>query len=170
MKKILFVARTESIHTRRWLAQLAGQNWEIHIFPSTKFDLSRWEIKNAIIHYDRFPQKYRKNQKIAKEKLSFKELLKRRFDLLISIIGQRINHDYQVDRLNRVIDQIKPDLIHSMEIQNAGYLVSEAKKKYKGQFPVWLATNWGGDIMFFSQWPEHKSKIQSVIDLSLIHI
>ena len=31
--RILFVAMANSIHTARWINQLADQGWDIHLFP-----------------------------------------------------------------------------------------------------------------------------------------
>ena len=32
--KILFVAMSDTIHTARWIGQLAGLGWDVHLFPS----------------------------------------------------------------------------------------------------------------------------------------
>ena len=33
MKRILFVAMPDSVHSARWIRQITGQGWEIHLFP-----------------------------------------------------------------------------------------------------------------------------------------
>ena len=31
--RVLFVAMADSIHTARWIRQLQGQGWDLHLFP-----------------------------------------------------------------------------------------------------------------------------------------
>jgi glycosyltransferase involved in cell wall biosynthesis len=67
-------------------------------------------------------------------------------------------------RLARLIRRLRPDLVHSQEIQHGGYLALEAKKHLGGWFPTWIVTNWGSDIFFFGRMPEHASRIRAVLE------
>lgn len=58
------------------------------------------------------------------------------------------------------IKMLKPSLVHSMEIQEAGYAVLGVAKRYK--FP-WLVTNWGSDIFLFNKFQEHQELISDVL-------
>jgi len=58
---------------------------------------------------------------------------------------------------------MNPDIIHSLEFQSAGYLVLRAKNTCSGTFPTWIATNWGSDIYYFRQFPEHREKITQIL-------
>jgi glycosyltransferase involved in cell wall biosynthesis len=71
--------------------------------------------------------------------------------------------DYRSFQLERLIKRWRPDIIHSMEIQAGGYLVSEVRKRYAGQFPPWIVTNWGSDIYLFGRLAEHVDKIREVL-------
>jgi hypothetical protein len=64
----------------------------------------------------------------------------------------------------RTIKRIKPDIIHSLEIQHAGYLTLAAKKIIGRSFPTWIVTNWGADIHYFGEIPEHASKIRETLE------
>lgn len=46
-------------------------------------------------------------------------------------------------RLLKVIHSVRPDVVHSLEIQAAGHLTLEAKNNFQVMFPRWLVTNWG---------------------------
>ncbi|MFK7871473.1 MAG: glycosyltransferase [Roseobacter sp.] len=71
---------------------------------------------------------------------------------------------YGPKTLSRLINSIKPDLIHSMEFQQAGYLVLKAKEYIpESQFPKWLATNWGSDIYHYRNFPDHKLQIERLL-------
>ncbi len=74
-----------------------------------------------------------------------------------------INLNYRAAQLKSVIENIKPDIIHSMDIQGGGYLTDKAKKICSGKFPKWLVTNWGSDIYYFQKFPEHEKQIRSVL-------
>ena len=63
----------------------------------------------------------------------------------------------------RLVDRLRPDVVHSMEIQRAGYLTLEARKQLGGPFPPWIVTNWGSDIYLFGRLAEHAPKIREVL-------
>jgi glycosyltransferase involved in cell wall biosynthesis len=50
-----------------------------------------------------------------------------------------------------------------MEIQHAGYLTLEAKKRLKGNFPVWIVNNWGNVIYLFGRLADHVERIKEVL-------
>jgi hypothetical protein len=62
-----------------------------------------------------------------------------------------------------IIRRLKPDIIHSLEIQHAGYSTLEAKSKFRDGFPPWIVTNWGSDIYLFGRLAEHAEKIRAVL-------
>jgi hypothetical protein len=74
--------------------------------------------------------------------------------------------DYFANRLKRYINSIKPDLIHSLETQAAGYLVAKVKCEYSTSFPFpkWWHTNWGSDIFLFGRIPQEKPLIRRVLE------
>jgi hypothetical protein len=51
----------------------------------------------------------------------------------------------------------KYDYVHCLELQGAGYLVSHALPRER-KFKV-IVTNWGSDIYYFKDIPEHREKI-----------
>src|SRR6185503_10908709 len=70
-----------------------------------------------------------------------------------------LNEEERCDELIKTIQKVKPDIIHSLEIQHAGYLTLSAKKKIGSDFPTWIVTNWGADIHYFGEIQEHAEKI-----------
>jgi len=69
----------------------------------------------------------------------------------------------RAQRLARWTDKLKPDIIHSLEMQHAGYLALAARERLGGRFPTWIVTNWGADIFLFGRLPEHVEKIKVVL-------
>jgi hypothetical protein len=53
--RILLVAMANSIHTARWVDQLAGQGWDLHLFPSTDSWIEAHpELGNVTLHHTGF--------------------------------------------------------------------------------------------------------------------
>jgi glycosyltransferase involved in cell wall biosynthesis len=71
--------------------------------------------------------------------------------------------DLQSARLARAIRRVKPDIVHSLEIQHAGYLTLEARKRLGGAFPRWIVSNWGSDLYVFGRLSEHRERIRAVL-------
>jgi glycosyltransferase involved in cell wall biosynthesis len=58
---------------------------------------------------------------------------------------------------------VKPDVIHSLEIQHAGYLTLDALRLVHRTPPPWIVTNWGNDIFLFGRLAAHKERIREVL-------
>lgn len=165
----------ESIHTARWMAQIADEHWEIHLFSSQDCVQPHPELKNTTIYQTLFPRKSKDNHKNRKIRANFfgvfQFVLNRSLNyvspnLYQKLIDKRIIKDLKELRLKQLdylIRKLKPDIIHSMEFQSAGYAVAEAKKRFQGKFPTWIATNWGSDIYFYGRLPDHLPKIKEIL-------
>ncbi len=158
--RILFVAMAESVHTARWISQLEGQGWDIHLFPSIDWGTTHPDLRNVTIYHSFYGK-----QNSGSKTLKFRGIPV--CSELIASIGRRASKkmlpDYRVSQLKHLIKKLQPDLIHSIEIQAAGYLTLDARKEYKGQFPPWIVTNYGSDIYLFGRLTEHADKIKAVL-------
>lgn len=158
MPKILFIAMPESVHTARWMAQIADQGWELHLFPVyrtsphpalrdlTLYGGDPWRPGglDRSVHYKRRTFLY----------------------FYLDYFSNKLFHrpsQYKETALANIIRKLKPDLVHSLEFQHAGYMTLEAKQRLKAPFPKWIATNWGSDIYLFGRLAEHKPRIQEVL-------
>jgi glycosyltransferase involved in cell wall biosynthesis len=158
--RILFVAMSDSIHVARWISQLTEQGWELYIFSSTNNLMIHPDLRNVTIYKNFFS--YQKN--IDKSvKMKGIPVIFNVFVKIGNFILKMVVPDFNRIRLNHVIARLKPDIIHSMEFQAAGYLTSDVKKKYLSKFPFWIATNWGSDIYLFHHDPGHLKKIQDIL-------
>ncbi len=193
MKRILFVGMVNSPHFARWINQLANEDYEIHIF-SVYFATPHHLLKNVTVHLPWFKIRPRKMlRKLFRGRLSTEHffeasnssdvnslriksiwpipLISPLDTKISSILWSRLGNTncwapflYGPRTLSKLIKKIKPDLIHSMEFQHAGYLVLEAKKNFSGKlFPKWLATNWGSDIYYFRNFDLHKKQITKLL-------
>lgn len=158
--RILFVSRIENVHTSRWIAQLADQGWDLHLFPST-LGVPRTDFKNVTIY----------NISSARppgldSSARLRGIWPLRFgSSLISLSQFRFLPSWanRSNLLAWMVRRLKPDVVHSLEIQNSGYSTLEAKAKFGEGFPPWIVTNWGSDIYLFGRLAEHADKIRAVL-------
>jgi glycosyltransferase involved in cell wall biosynthesis len=156
-KTILLVAMPNSVHTARWVNQFVDQDWKIYLFPSMGDVSAHQELKGAVLVR---PLDWLHS---VLDKAGLNSITE-------SIFWLRRGYEKKfpssrTSRLVKAIKRLSPDIIHSMEIQAAGYLTLEAKKAFSGKFPRWIATNWGSDIFLFGRLQSHSKKIREVLSL-----
>ncbi len=158
--RILFVGNASSFHTPRWLSQLRGTGWDIHLFDPT----------NQLIHADlddvtlytgwkkaEIPAGVRPRYRWPFARGRF--LLRRCFPKL----WQRILPAAGI-RLARTIERLAPDCIHSLALQDYGEAVFDARRRLGDALPApWIYSCRGSDIYFFRQFPEHVESIRNVL-------
>ncbi|HEY8174647.1 MAG TPA: glycosyltransferase family 4 protein [Gemmatimonadaceae bacterium] len=154
------MAMTESVHTVRWIRQLQGQEWDLHLYPSREAGEAHVELEGVTVH-----QGIVGSRKGMHPKLKVKGIrtLSRLNERLARGVIRKVAPDYHRDGLVRTIRALKPDVVHSMEIQAAGYLTLDAREKLAGRFPPWIVTNWGSDIYLFGRLPEHRDRVRAVL-------
>jgi hypothetical protein len=158
--RILFVAMANSIHTARWINQLNGQGWDVHLFPSIDVGEVQPELRNVTVYHSFYGSRKNCDKTI---KLRGLPVVSDNIALLGRKALKRMWPDSRRLQLGRIIKKLHPDIIHSMEIQAAGYFTMDVKKRYTGQFPPWIVTNWGSDIYLFGRLAEHVDRIKDVL-------
>jgi len=152
--RILFVAMPHSVHTARWISQIADQHHELHLFPSME-TAPHPLLKNARLHCAGIGfRSLSRLVNILKRKIASRRMPL--FKLFTALFDRSF-------WLKQVIKMVKPDIIHSLEIQHAGYLTLAARKRLGGRFPTWIVTNWGSDIYLFGRLAEHVDKIKAIL-------
>ncbi|MDE4907352.1 glycosyltransferase [Methanogenium marinum] len=152
---------SDSIHTARWISQLDKQGWDIHLFPSRDYGSSHKDLKNLTLYHSFYGYLRNLNKNVQYKGIP---VFSHYLSWMAKTAKKFINPNYRVDQLENVIKKIKPDIIHSMEFQSAGYLTLEAKKRFDSDFPIWIATNWGSDIYYFRNVSGHESKIKEILE------
>lgn len=158
--RILFIAMSNSIHTARWINQLRDQNWDIHLFPSIDVGVAHPDLRDITVHYPVYAKQSGLDGSVRCRGFP---VFSKRGVYVGRYIMRKFLPDYYTVQLKRTIEKLKPDIVHSMEIQHAGYLTLEAKKMFKRQFPPWIVSNWGSDIYLFGRLSEHEPKIRDVL-------
>ncbi len=149
--RILFVGIASSIHAARWIKQLAGQGWDLHFFNGAP----QWGTE---LHPECPPLTQH-----GVFGTSLPRRLGRRLSTnrLIRPIHHRLYSPARI--LAKTIAKIQPDIIHSLAIQQGGYVTLEALRLLKGKRPPWIVTNYGSDIYLFGKMAPHVEQIRSVL-------
>ena len=149
----------ESIHTARWISQIDNQDWDVLLFPVYIAPLNA-EIKNVTFFASAWP--WQKSGGRQSRIISFLAPLFW-IDSLISKLKGIKTYFFATKALSFIISWWRPDIVHSLEIQHAGYLTLDARVLLKSNFPTWIVTNWGSDIYLFGRLNNHKQKIEAVL-------
>ncbi len=157
--RILFVAMPDSIHAARWINQASDRGWDVHLFPAYDAPV-RPELRNTTVY-----TALRKRPAGINASVRVKGLWPfwpgYRAE---AAVGRRLPRwSMGASRLAQLIAQLKPDIVHSLEMQHAGYLTLEARQLLPGRFPPWIVSNWGNDIYLFGRLPEHTDRIRRLL-------
>jgi glycosyltransferase involved in cell wall biosynthesis len=155
--RILFVAMPTSIHAARWIRHLDQSEHEIILFPPY---ISSPHQLLLPIHRLAPPL-----GRVVRNRTNWCTLLPFRGAWLPEalLLKFRPRSSWRQRWFDWVIRRTRPDLIHSMEFQQAGYFCLEAKKRLGDTFPPWLATNYGSDIYLFGRLAAHKGRIRDLL-------
>lgn len=148
MKKVLIVAMADSVHTARWIRQFDDNEIEFVLFPSTP------HRRIHPILLEQFRKKSRATLKISKF-MKFGALP-------LGVIDLVLNNFFRAKLLANEIKSFKPDLLHIMETQHAGYLTDQAFKSISLK-PKTILSVWGSDFNWFGQFSRHSRRIKSLL-------
>lgn len=146
----------DSVHLYRWLSQFEDQQIEFTIYPSTKFR----RVYAGIIKLVNSNKNYHLSQKKFLSLYGYKEYFYNNF---LAKFSKSFSSSF---RLNRIIMNNYYDYIHALEIQGAGYLLTDALQGKSNNNSKIIITNWGSDIFFFERDLAHKAKIQDALKMA----
>lgn len=147
--RILFVCQ-QYIHAERWINQLKDTNHEIYVFDCLDRPVSKGlEWTNFIGNWGKRKLPYFKGE----------HFIKKRFPKLYNKI-ERFLKVRPEEKLEAIIQEIQPDLVHSLEMQSQTYHVLPVRKKIKFQ---WAYFSWGSDLFLYQNDKIHLPKIKEVL-------
>ena len=149
-KRILVIGMIDSIHLARWLTQLEGGEHDIRVFPSAHFKRVHPKLLSLRSKGVRIPLSFSLGRLFPYVDFLFC------FGFLKTPVEQFFRHTY----ISIYIKFFRPNIIHAIEIQHAGYIAS--KIRYKAEKRI--LTNWGSDIYYFQHFPKHQKQIQLSLD------
>jgi glycosyltransferase involved in cell wall biosynthesis len=151
-RRVLAVCMMDSIHSARWLAQFREQDIDFLLFPSSPHRRVHPELERLLS---------------SSEAASFRlPPLARYFALPLWVLDKFAKNFFRGSLLKASIKSFQPSTVHSLELQNAGYLALRALSSWKPKGLKLLVTNWGSDIFWFQRFPKHKAKLQKLMKLA----
>jgi glycosyltransferase involved in cell wall biosynthesis len=150
-RKVILVCMVDSIHTARWLSTFSGEKIRFILMPSTP-NRSIHPIIRDLIHGN-------PNQKSTVEIKPFGGKLSIPLWLLDILFRDWIRGAI----LSRLIKSLKPDYVHALELNHAGYIMSHTHKRDKPNLVKFMATNWGSDIFWFQQFSNHRKRLKKLL-------
>jgi hypothetical protein len=167
---------SESVHSCRWIAQVADQNWELHLVPSLETDVIYPEMQGVTIHNPfYFASPPNPSVKLDRGQLSLLIRLlllifgqrARRLVLLLAWAIRRYAPKYRVNQLVRIIRKVKPDIIHLMEMSTGSSLVVEAMEQLgEEEKPPLIVGNWGPELQFFGRLANYGKPIHEALAIA----
>jgi hypothetical protein len=140
--KILFICM-QYIHSARWINQLKDSEHEIYLF----------DCLDKPIHKDLLWTNYSTNWSKRKVPIIKGEFfLQKKAPKLFQFI-EPILRTTASEKLYELIKEIKPDLVHSLEMQSETYPLLKVRKKIIFK---WAYSSWGSDLYLFKNKKAHK--------------
>lgn len=140
-----------SVHVKRWVDNLKDTDFELFWFDI--LDRGKLETSleiNQIIDWKKRKIKYIRGEYLLRKKYP-KFYYKVQPFLEITIEQQ----------LEKIINEIKPDILHSFEMQNCTYPILNVMLKYPKL--KWLYSCWGSDLFYFQNFKKEKVKLKKTL-------
>lgn len=156
--KALIVAMADSIHVARWLELYRESDYDFTIISSSP---------NRRIHPRLNALADLGHLSVAKYEIHpFSRFLSVPAWLLDRILQDRIRGWL----IRETIRKTRPDFVHAMELQNAGYATAVAYEKLSPESrPPLLVTNYGSDIYWFQRFPSHRKRLSNLLGLAVAY-
>lgn len=148
--KILFISMP-SIHAIRWIENLKDSKHELYWFDV--LNKGNLETLNSVKQFHNLGKRklpYLKGEFFLSKKAP------RLYDFCKFFLEITPN-----ESLKNIINEIRPDCIHSFEMQGCSYPILKTME----QFPHirWVYSCWGNDLFFYKNFPQHLKKIERVL-------
>lgn len=148
--KILFVSMP-SVHVIRWIENLKDISFELFWFDV--LDKGELETLSSVRQFSGWKKRkmlYIKGEHFFKRKVPFLH------DKIQAFLEVTVH-----DKLQGIIREIQPDIVHSFEMQSCSYLILKTMRKYPAI--KWIYSCWGSDLYYYQKFPTHLKKIKEVL-------
>jgi len=165
---ILVVAMPNSVHTARWLNMVRTPHLRFVLLP-----IFRAPVTEALVGWKPVSTARDVAELGAGDVGVFDPPVQ--FDHAAIVMNERIGYQTWVPHfmgaevqfaqplhLMEAVRRFRPALVHSLEVQMAGYLCLAGKTHFAGEFPPWLLSNWGSDTYLYRKLEDHQPRLQQV--------
>jgi hypothetical protein len=158
MKKILIIGMADSVHLANWLQNMTSLSVEVTLVSSSPHRRIHPKIVELL-------------NRSGQSGLTIRmPNWSRNFGLLFWMLDRVLSDRLRGLLVRRLILSLKPDLVHAIEFQHAGYVLMRAFAKPLSQvMPKIMLSNYGSDIFWYEQFRWHRKKIQSLLNLATVY-
>jgi len=148
--KILIVSM-HSIHISRWVENLKEFHFDIYWFDVlNRGEIEAIPIEKQFVKWKKRKIKYIKGEYYLSKKQPF---IYRTLQPFLEVTAS--------EQLQHIINDIKPDIVHSFEMQSCSYPILNAMNNYPNL--PWVYSSWGSDLYYYKQFSSHQKKIDKVL-------
>lgn len=147
--RVVVVGMFDSIHFARWLSLFRGSRITFYLFPSSPHRRVHPKLRSLLTHssgqFKAFP---------------FSRVLAIPMWVLAKVGLRTI----PAVLLGLFIRAVRPDGVHAIELQNAGYLTRLSLAIFRmDQLPL-IITNYGSDIFWFWKFSRHRTQLRALLE------
>ena len=153
-RKILIIGMFDSIHLARWLSQFENEKIDFVLFPSKKFKYVNYDLLKLVTSEKIASYRFAKPYFVFKY-IGF-------MDYFLVSIFKLLKLNLKLLFLRRITHKNIFNYIHAIELQGAAYLYDLLPEQIQDRTSL-IVTNYGSDIQYFQDIPEHQEKIRSVL-------
>ena len=153
-RKILIIGMFDSIHLARWLSQFENEKIDFVLFPSKKFKYVNYDLLKLVTSEKIASYRFAKPYFVFKY-IGF-------MDYFLVSIFKLLKLNLKLIFLKRITHKNVFNYIHAIELQGAAYLYDLLPEQIQDRTSL-IVTNYGSDIQYFQNIPEHQDKIRSVL-------
>jgi len=155
--KILFISMP-SVHAIRWIENLKDTAFELYWYDVT--NRGKLNVSGSVKQFAEMNQRKRSS-------LKGEYTLSKKFPELYERIRPLLEVT-ENEALEKIIHEIKPDVIHSFEMQTCSYPILKTMNKFPNI--KWIYSCWGSDLFYYRNIPMHNKKIKNVLKrVNFIH-
>jgi glycosyltransferase involved in cell wall biosynthesis len=145
------VCMLDSIHTARWLENFKYQSIDFILMSSTPNRRVHPIIRDLV-----------RGKADQVSKMTIKPFAGV-FSIPLWLLDRVFKDQIRGVLLSRLIGSEKPDYVHALELNHAGYIMTYAKNRHVSGSVKFIATNWGSDIFWFQQFYSHRKRISNLL-------
>lgn len=141
-----------SVHALRWIENLEESCHDLHWFDL--LDRGRFDALTNVKQHTEWKKRklpYIKGEHFLRKK--------------IPSLYFKIQHFLETtleEKLEEIILKIKPDVVHSFEMQSCSYPILKTMQHYPNI--KWLYSCWGSDLFFYKNEIKHRKKIKQILE------
>lgn len=148
--KIVFLS-IPSLHTVRWIENLSEAGHDLYWFDV----LGKGKLPTTI-PIQQITDWTKRKLPYIKGEYFFRKKVPRLFDKIQPFLELTANQ-----KLEQLLHEIQPDVVHSFEMQSCSYLILETMQKYPNI--KWMYSCWGSDLFYYQNQTKHQAKIKAVL-------